>query len=271
MAPWKNFDPTDVSDTWVPGEKVVMGGQKISEIVDNINSFTKSVSGELVILDLRNSISDCAQGESKDWKDFKHTILHQKDDGKPDLGDAFFRETPFCAAKNITFSTTETMTLMKELERLEALWRPEGGSMNLPYDLTTVPISTWLDNGKSTVLVKLTDDLTAALNETMSLKTDLASFDGSAADKMTPTWGIIHDTRMPTKGATAGPQGNGEVLAKMAVDEIIEFGGHKDGLLRSRWMIRPDDVRAEGHPVWQGAESKCPLGNHVPVICRHFY
>ncbi|RDW91438.1 hypothetical protein BP5796_02603 [Coleophoma crateriformis] len=257
MATWKDFDFTDVTDAWVPGQKVVMNGQKLSQIVDNINTFTQTINGELIILNLKDSISDCARGASK-RKAVDQVLKHyhdDKDDGVSEVADTMWREIPLCAAKNITFNATETVTLMNELERIEALWRPEGGAMNLPFDLTTVPISTWLGNGNSTVLVTLTEDLTKDLNETMSLRQDVAALNGTTLEGLIPTWGIVHHTRMPTQGGTAGPQGSGEALSKMMVDDIIEFGSREKGLLRTHWVMRADDIREEGHPDWQGAES----------------
>ena len=91
-------------------------GRKISDIVSDINSFTAQYPGELILLDINHQMN----------------------------ADNKFRD----------FGLIVWTKLYEELNKIQALWFPS--ALNLPDDLSSVPLSTFIAPGsKSTVLIRL--------------------------------------------------------------------------------------------------------------------
>ncbi len=106
-------------------------GGRISEIVTDINAFTRQYPGELIILDISHEMNATQRQENFPAEMFYGPL-----------------------------SSNQWKLLLYELSQINALWIPSPSDLRrLPDDLSTVPLSTFITPGSpSAVLVRLPQD-----------------------------------------------------------------------------------------------------------------
>lgn len=108
-------------------------GRSIDDIVQDINNFASQNPGEFIVLELT------------------HEIIHDK-------------SKPIEHHWNISFSDSNWLDLYDKLAGINQLWTPSNDIFNsLPSDLTSVPMSTFIQPGsKSAVIIRIPDNAPAA-------------------------------------------------------------------------------------------------------------